>query len=49
MSDTTIVCFSELDIAGKQKAVEIFVDGFRNIFTFAKTKDELIRLFLNHS
>lgn len=45
MADGFIVCFVDLDSKQKREAIEVFVDGFRNVFTFAKTKDELIRLF----
>ena len=44
MEDKNIVCFTELDEKGKKEAVEIFVEGFGYMFTFANT-EELVRLF----
>ena len=43
--DEGIICFSELDATAKQEAVEVFLDGFGHMFTFAKTRAELVRLF----
>ena len=45
MHDKNIVCFTDLDEKGRQEAVEVFVDGFGHMLTFAKTKDELLRLY----
>ena len=45
MNEQNIVCFSDLDENGKRAAIALFVDGFGHMFTFAKTRDELLRLF----
>ena len=45
MPDGVIVCFSELDETKKQEAVEVFLDGFGHMFTFAKTRAEQEQLF----
>ena len=49
MPDGVIVCFSELDETKKQEAVEVFLDGFGHMFTFAKTRAEQEQLFQGHS
>jgi len=45
MRDGVVVCFSDLDEAKKQEAVEVFLDGFGHMFTFAKTRGEQRQLF----
>ena len=46
MIDEGIVCVSALGETMKREAVEVFLDGFGHMFTFAKTRDEQRRLFL---
>ena len=45
MIDEAIVCFSDLNDTMKCEAVEVFLDGFGHMFTFAKTRSEQIELF----
>ena len=45
MSNEVIVCFPDLDETKKREAVEVFLDGFIHMFTFARTRAELVRLF----
>ena len=40
-----IVCFSDLDEEEKREAIEVFIEGFGHMFTFAKTKNELTQFF----
>ncbi|WP_097027137.1 GNAT family N-acetyltransferase [Clostridium peptidivorans] len=47
MADLHIYCLSDLDETKKREAVGLFVDGFRNIFSFAKDKSELVELFMS--
>lgn len=47
MTVQNIVCLSSLDDEKKREAVELFVEGFRHIFSFAKDKSELVELFLS--
>ena len=45
MMNNDIVCFSDLEEAAKKEAIEIFLDGFGHMFTFAKTRSEQRQLF----
>ena len=40
-----IVCFSDLDEVKRMQAIEVFLEGFGHMFTFAKTRAELVQLF----
>lgn len=42
-----ITCLDKLSDEYKKQAVNIFVDGFIDVLTFAKSRDELIKLFEN--
>ena len=44
MTDSTIVSLSQLDQCKKLEAVDLFVDSFRNVLTFTKSKLELVKL-----
>ncbi|WP_291563505.1 MULTISPECIES: GNAT family N-acetyltransferase [unclassified Clostridium] len=46
MVDLQVYCLSDLHETKKRETVELFVDGFRNIFLFTENKFELIELFL---
>ncbi|MBS5823545.1 MAG: GNAT family N-acetyltransferase [Clostridium argentinense] len=46
MFDLQVYCLSDLHETKKRETVELFVDGFRNIFLFTENKFELIELFL---
>ena len=45
MAAGVIVCFSDLDETKKLEVVEVFLDGFGHMFTFAKTRVEKVKLF----
>ena len=45
MQDSSIVRFLDLNEDNKREVIEIFVDGFGHMLTFAKTRDELLQLY----
>lgn len=44
MTDSTIVRLSQLDQCKRLEAVDLFVDSFQNVFTFTKSKLDLVKL-----
>ncbi|WP_353097102.1 hypothetical protein [Tissierella praeacuta] len=47
MGDFSIVRLSDLNDEYKENAIELFVDGFKYMFSFTKNKNVLKELFLN--
>lgn len=46
MIESNIICLASLEDEKKQQAVEVFVDGFKNVMSFTKDETELKELFL---
>jgi len=45
MQDNNIISFADLDTTKRREAVEVFVDGFGHLLSFAKTNAEKVTLF----